>query len=427
MFAKATEPPVVDSQRRRLSILVVSSDTFPPRRVDVSVLFGEELARRGHRIDWLLQSEQACKSAYQCEWGGGTVWVAATDLGPSLLSRVRKHTLGIIHDLKLFPLLRNGGYDIVEVKDKFISGLFAWLASRIYRRKFIFWLSYPFPESYLLRARDGTARYPLLYVIRGAVSKVLLYKLLLRAADHIFVQSEQMRLDVAEEGIPLDKTTAIPMGIKAGNFAENYASAQPRRVPPTGASLVYIGTLTRVRRMDFLVRVLKLVMEAIPNVTLHLVGGGDEPGDEQLIIDEARRLGISDAVVLAGTLPQAEALRYVSEAEVCLSPFYPTPLLKSASPTKLVEYMAMGKAVVANDHPEQRLVIERSGGGYCVPYDEAAFAAAILKLLREPETAALMGKRGRQYVLEHRSYDKIADIVEARLLDLAVDSAPAGG
>ncbi len=42
-------------------------------------------------------------------------------------------------------------------------------------------------------------------------------------------------------------------------------------------------------------------------------------------------------------------------------------ILRAASPTKLVEYMAMGKAVVANDHPEQKRVIEESGAGYCVP------------------------------------------------------------
>ncbi len=69
----------------------------------------------------------------------------------------------------------------------------------------------------------------------------------------------------------------------------------------------------------------------------------------------------------------------------------------------------MGKAVVANDHPEQRLMIEQSGGGYCVPYQEKAFAAAIIRLLEAPDTARVMGQRGRQYVLENRSYVKIAD------------------
>jgi glycosyltransferase involved in cell wall biosynthesis len=120
-----------------------------------------------------------------------------------------------------------------------------------------------------------------------------------------------------------------------------------------------------------------------------------------------------------GALPQAQALRYAQEADVCASPFYPTPVLRSTSPTKLVEYMALGKAVVANDHPEQRRVLEESAAGYCVPYDERAFADAVISLLAHPDTSRQMGARGRQYVREHRSYPSIAAALESRLLDIA--------
>jgi hypothetical protein len=173
----------------KIRLLVVSSDTYPPTRVDVAVLFGEELARRGHHIDWILQSEGQCGRPYVAEWGGGRVWVGATDLGSSLFSRVRKHFRSIRHDLKLFSLLRTGDYQAIEVKDKFVSGLFAVIAARIFHKRFVYWLSFPFPEDYLYRARDGTARYPSLYLLRGITIRLLLYRVLLPAATHIFVQS----------------------------------------------------------------------------------------------------------------------------------------------------------------------------------------------------------------------------------------------
>jgi glycosyltransferase involved in cell wall biosynthesis len=405
--------------RPRLRVLVVSSDTYPPKRVDVSVLFGEELAGRGHQIDWILQSEQPCASAYVTSWGGGRVWVGPTDLGTSLFNRIRKHLRGIVHDLKLFSVLRGGGYDFIEVKDKFISGVFAVFAARLYRVRCVFWLSYPFAESYLLRARDGTARYPFLYFIRGAVSKFLLYRFLMRAAVHNFVQSEQMRRDIVKEGIRADLMTVVPMGIKPAAFEPAQDGAHSQCIPARGRCFVYLGTLSRVRRLDFLLRVLALVIREVADAKLYLVGGSDDPSDVRFLVGEARRMGVEGAAVFVGELPQAEALRYVREADVCVSPFYPTAVLNSTSPTKLVEYLAMGKAVVANDHPEQRLVIEQSGAGYCVPYDEQAFAAAIVKLLEAPETAAAMGKRGRQYALEQRSYTKIADLVEATLERIA--------
>ncbi|MGH8241819.1 MAG: glycosyltransferase, partial [Steroidobacteraceae bacterium] len=129
------------------------------------------------------------------------------------------------------------------------------------------------------------------------------------------------------------------------------------------------------------------------------------------IRSEARKLGVLDRLKITGFLRREEALRLVSDAAVCVSPFYPTPILNSTSPTKLIEYMALGRPVVANDHPEQRLVIEESRAGLCVPYDESAFASAILHLLNHPEEAESMGSRGRGYAETHRDYRRIADAV----------------
>jgi glycosyltransferase involved in cell wall biosynthesis len=78
----------------------------------------------------------------------------------------------------------------------------------------------------------------------------------------------------------------------------------------------------------------------------------------------------------------------------------------------------MGKAVVANDHPEQKRVIEESGAGYCVPWEEQSFADAIVRLLNDPETAQAMGRRGRRYALDHRTYPTIAAAVEQQFLDI---------
>jgi glycosyltransferase involved in cell wall biosynthesis len=384
----------------------------------VSVLFGTELAGRGHEIDWILQSEAACPHPFVTAWGGGRAWVGATDLGQTLVRRLRKHALGIANDWRMFARLRAARYDAVEVKDKFLSGIFAVIARRLYRTPFIYWLSYPFPEHYLLRAKDGTARYPLLYHLRGLAFKWLLYRLLLPAADHVFVQSEQMRTDIAEQGIPLAKMTAIPMGIDVGMFPAE-EGVPPRRVLPAGVPCVlYLGTLDRTRRLDFLIRAFAAVRAAIPAAMLYVVGRGEHPEDLPFLEDEVARLDLRSSVVFVGQLPRAEALQYVREADVCTSPFHPSPVLRSTSPTKLVEYLAMAKAVVVNDHPEQRRIIEESGAGYCVAYEEQPFAEAIVRLLENPEEARAMGLRGRRYAVLHRAYGVIADTLEDKLLTI---------
>jgi glycosyltransferase involved in cell wall biosynthesis len=415
------------SPHPKFRLLVLSSDTFPPTRVDVSILFGEELAGRGHQIDWILQSEADCERPYVTQWGGGTVWVAPSNSRNSLWSRLAKHAASIANDARVFRLLRGDRYDAIEVKDKFIGGVFAVLAARLFGKRFVYWLSFPFPEFYLTQARDGLAPYPWLYRLRGLGFQLMLYKILLPAADHVFVQSEQMRRDVAAHGIPLSKLTAVPMGIKMDSRASLPAGRVRSRIPHGQPCFMYLGSLSRERRIDFLLRVLARVLPQMPDSKLYLVGKGELPGDEESLQEEARQLGVADSVIFTGQLPRQAAFEYVQDADVCVSPIFPTPIFNMASPTKLVEYMAMGKAVVANTHPDQKLLIDESGCGYCVPWDEDAFADAVVKLMRAPELAQGMGERGRRYVIEHRSYGVIATTVERAMLQVAGKSGLAEG
>jgi glycosyltransferase involved in cell wall biosynthesis len=398
-----------DAPEKTLRLLVLSSDRFPPFRVDVAVLFGEELASRGFEIDWILQAEDECPQEFKCRWGSGSVWVGKTDSGTSLNRRLHKHFLAFLHDLKVLRLARESRYDVVQVKDKVLAALPALWAARRHGAAFVYWLSFPHPEASTYVAQIGAARYPILYRVRGWVLFRLLYRFILPRADHIFVQSEQMKRDLVGYGLLASRMTPVPMGVRTEDFrdVEDGTKAKAERV----ATIGYLGTLAGERRIDFLVRCLAAVLRERPDAQLLLVGAGNRGSDEEQIRSEARRLKILDRVEITGFLPRKEALRLVSEAAVCVSPFYPTPILNSTSPTKLIEYMALGRPVVANDHPEQRLVLEQSQAGLCVPYDESAFAAAILRLLNHPEEAEAMGRHGRVYAETHRDYRRIADSV----------------
>lgn len=381
----------------------------------MKTLFGEELASRGHAIDWLLQSEADCDKAYVTEWEGGRAFVGATANGARRLDRLWKHIIGLWNDARLFTLAKHNDYDFIQVKDKFISALMALLVTRKSRSQFIYWLSWPFPEESILTGRDGTARYPLFYILRGYLFRFLLYRIILPKADFIFVQSEQMKRDVAEEGIPAEKMLAVPMGVSLDDLPAPQQTGSAEGAPPT---IAYLGTMIRVRRMDFLIRVFAKVKARVPEARLLMIGGGEDDIDMQILEEEAQKLGVENAVTFTGFIPKHEAWAKVAKVDVCVSPFFPTPILNSTSPTKLIEYMAIGKPVVANDHPEQRLVLEESGAGICVPYEEEAFAEAVTRLLQDRQLAVAMGGKGPGYVAMHRSYSRIADKVEEQYLAL---------
>ena len=399
-----------------VKILFFSTDKYPAFRVDVAVLFGQELAGRGNRIDWILQSDADCRRPYKTNWGGGEVTVGSTDNGTTWWHRARKHLLKLINDLRGMRKIGINDYDVVLVKDEFVSAVPIALATRLFGSKFVYWLSYPFPEASLHRAREGTARYRTLYLVRGYIYKWLLYNCIMPMADRVFVQSEQMKADVVNEGICAAKLSAVPMGVCLAEMLKGIKKDEGDGLETgAGRKVVYLGTLSKVRRLDFLIRVFARVLAEQPDAQLVFVGKGDDRSDEELISKEAERYGISRSVMMKGFLPMEEAWATVLECDVCVSPFYPTFILNSTSPTKLIEYMALGRPVVANDHPEQAAILRESGGGICVPYDEEAFADAIIKLLRQRSAALEMGRRGQRYIRKMRDYTVIAESVEKEL------------
>jgi glycosyltransferase involved in cell wall biosynthesis len=394
-----------------LDILFVTSDRFPPFRPAAKAVFAEGLAARGHRIDWLIQAAEPTSPSGEQPFKGGTAYVAATNSGTGRLARLRRHLADVRNDFRVFGLLRRRRYSLVQIKDKYLGALIALIAAKLYGVPVFYWLAYPHGEAALYAARSGVARYRLLYRLRGALQRFLLYRVIMPACTHVFVQSEQMRRDVAREGIPFDAMTAVPSSLNLGDVDAGAGAEPGADALPT---VVYLGTLLRERQLDFLVRAHALVVAAIPDARLTFVGSGWMPDDEALLRREAERLQVGSSVAITGWLPTTEAWQHVRRAALCVSPYLPVPILRSTSPTKLIEYMALGRPVVANDHPEQADVLRDSGAGIVCGWNEAEFAAAIVEIIQDPKRAARMGAAGRAYVAEHRTHWAMVELVSGR-------------
>lgn len=398
---------------QKLDILFVTSDLFPPFRPAAKAVFAEGLAARGHRIDWLLQAAEPTSRSGQQPFKGGVAYVASTNAGNTRFARFKRHLADALNDFKVFGLLRQHRYSLVQIKDKYFGALVAIAAAKLHGVPVFYWLAYPHGEASLYAARSGIARYSWIYRLRGAVQRFVLYRIIMPACSHVFVQSEQMRRDVAGEGIPLESMTAVPSSLNLRDIdalvggGDEDSSAEP----PT---VVYLGTLLRERQLDFIVRAHALVVTALPDAQLEFVGSGWMPDDEQLLRREAERLGVNGNVTITGWLPMRDAWQHVRRAALCVSPYLPVPILRSTSPTKLIEYMALGKPVVANDHPEQADVLRASGAGLVCGWDEREFADAIIELLKDPQRCKTMGAAGRCYVAEHRTHWAMVDLVAGR-------------
>lgn len=395
-----------------MKLLLLTLDGWPTFRPDVTALWGEFLPTQGVYSDMCTLGTQASEPCPP--WPAGQSWVCKPGGG-----KVKELLRSFAHDLRTLWQQRRSDHDAIVVRDKSFIALPALWWARWTGRPFYYWMSFPMAQSLVrLQARVSPRRElarSLYLGWRGHVGGWLLHRCVLPRADHVFVQSRRMAQDLAAEGLPLARMTPVPMCISPARFAQPLARqlrADGRRV------LGYLGECSRVRRIDFLFEAVARVRETYPDVLLLVVGDAYEPADQQWLRDEIARLGLQQHVEITGWLPPEQVAPLFGQVEVALALMAPDPLLDSTTPTKLVEYLAMERPVVANDHPDQSEVLSLSGGGVCVPFEADAYAKAICSLLARPAEASAMAVAGRAWVLANRSYDRCAQQLAAALRQL---------
>lgn len=404
-------------RNRVMRVLFIPWEDFPTDRVRINVLFGSELVSRGHEIDLVMQAADERVAVGPQSWHGRTVWVGPTDGKNGMLHRLRRAWLSLVHDVRFLLRANRERYDAVLVSDKFFTGAIAAVLAKARGLRFIFWLTFPYPEADVYRARLGVTRYPRLTSLRGRVNALLLYRWILPRSDHVFVQSERMKRDVCARGADAANVSSIVTGFDLTRIAP--VALPAHRAAESPIVIAYLGTLNAMRRLDVLVDMLAELRRGGMDARLLIVGGSPNARDRRALETRAAELNVTPYVELTGALPQQDALRRISAADVCVSPIHRSPILDVGSPTKMIEYMALGMPVVANDHPEQRLILHATRGGVCVPWGARHYARAVRWLMsRRPEERAAMGARGRAWVEQNRTYARIADDVERVCLDV---------
>lgn len=400
------------ASQRTVRLFCAALDTYPPFRVDVVELFDKALAARGYRIDWAMWREEPGPGGIE-RWAGRTYVLGSRAARRGLLGALWRPFAWLAFVVRFVRQLYAGGYDIVQARDMPVFALPMLLLARLTGTRFTFWMSYPIAESRRFRAGDPAESMSrgkrLLLAPFGRFSTWVLYRLVLPRADHIFVQSERMAADVIAKGIDPERITPVPMAVDLDDVSR---MAEDGPDPFLGRKVVlHLGTLLRVRRPEFLIDVLANVRKRVPDALLVFVG--DAPDSDMAFLKSyAANAGLERHVIFTGRMAREHALKLARHASVCVSSFPPHPLNDSTTPTKLIEYLALGRPVVVNDHADQTNVVEKSGAGLSVPYEVVPFAAAVTALLLDPARAEAMGARGPAYVRDTRTTAALATRVD---------------
>ena len=374
--------------------------------VRTPLMFGAEMPRYGVTTELVGQAGSEEGST----WPAGGMHTVG-----SLKSRFAA-VLSPLWDLRgLLRARRRGRPDCIQVRDKIASGLLGRIAAFVLRVPFVYWMSFPIVEGFEVRRDEiGRRAKGLLWcghALRAWASRFVIYRLVLPGARHIFVQSEAMADWMVNQGFARTRMTAVPMGVDDTLFDRDRVEPvidprlDGRRV------ILYLGRIAQARRSDFLLDVAERLKDEFPDLLLVLAGDAASNDEMAWMRAEIARRGIDEHVLLTGWLPQRTALGYAVRAEVGLSPIPRSTLFDVSSPTKLVEYLALGIPSVANDIPDQQLVIDESRAGLCAPMEAGPFAGAVKRLLQDKALADELAKRGPAYVRSHRTYAILGRIV----------------
>ena len=171
---------------------------------------------------------------------------------------------------------------------------------------------------------------------------------------------------------------------------------------PQSNRVVYLGSVTVARGARVMVELGGLLHEQTDGaVTVEIIG---PPRDEDTrrILDDAAARG---HVRLHGFVPNATALGLVEGSLAGVSLLQDLPNYRHSTPTKIYEYLARGVPVVTTPLPVAEQLVEASGAGFVVPFDDAAAAAeAVLRLHEDRELARDLGRRGHAYAQAHHDW-----------------------
>ncbi|MFD8174763.1 glycosyltransferase family 4 protein [Streptomyces sp. NPDC059709] len=243
---------------------------------------------------------------------------------------------------------------------------------------------------------------PELYLSRFGRGKDLLYRgvcalerMTYRAADIVLATNESYKAVAVHRGGRRPEDVFV---VRSAPATDRFQPVPPEPELKRGKPhlLCYLGVMGPQDGVDYALRALAKLRDELGRTDWHavFVGSGDA---FEAMVELSRSLGLSDRVQFTGRVPDVDLVRYLSTADVCLSPDPRNPLNDVSTMNKVLEYMAMGRPIVSFDLREAR-VSAGEAAVYAPANDEGAFAALVAQLLDDPERRARMGKIGEERI-----------------------------
>ena len=313
-------------------------------------------------------------------------------------------------DIYRYPLLIEADKSVVGYFLEFTYCWFAtlWLAVRAYGRR-------PFhaihacnpPDTYFAMAllfRPLGVRFvfdhhdlcPDLYVAKGHARRGVAYRILLllewmtlRTADMVITVNESYRQIAKIRGDVPDRKMVVVRNGPRLEWAAQLGGPSAELKQGRKYLVVFLGQIGRQDGVDYLLRAVRVYNRSYGDDTLFvIIGEGPSQRDMQRL---AAELELTDCVRFTGRIPDEQLCSYLSTTDVCVDPDPLNEFTNVSTMNKIIEYMSLGKPIIAFDLLEHRRSALEAAH-YIEPNDVTKFATGIRELLEDEQRRECMSK-----------------------------------
>lgn len=223
-----------------------------------------------------------------------------------------------------------------------------------------------------------------------------LEKWMYHQADQIVINSEGFRSYIEQKGIDASRIHYIPNSIEENEWLIK------RRQVSEQVRVVYTGNIGLAQDVFLLLDVAERLM-VDRNIEFHVVGYGYHKEKFETLIAER---GLTN-IHFMNAMPRWDALKQLAKSDIAFATLVESTAFDTVTPGKIIDYMAMGCAIVGAVSGHAAKVIEASGAGV-VSRDRSRdeIVRQIRHLANHPEERALMGRSGVSYVQTHFDWEQ---------------------
>jgi glycosyltransferase involved in cell wall biosynthesis len=245
-------------------------------------------------------------------------------------------------------------------------------------------------------------------------------RLNLRAAHLVTVVSRPLAREAEAAGVAPERVLVNPNGVDTDAYRPDLDGSRVRARYGLGDALVigFIGTFGPWHGAEVLAEAFVRLLAARPRdrerLRLLWIGDGASlPRVREIVLSG----GVADRCVFTGLVPQSEGAEHLAACDILASPHVPNPdgTPFFGSPTKLFEYMAMGRAIVASDLDQVGEILEHGRAGQMVePGSVDSLVRGLAALVDDPARRAALGAEARRLAVERHTWrEHTARIVRA--------------